>query len=166
MPISFCGSVYPNPAKEFTMKRLIITLAIGILATTLTIPVLASDDPNLPVESGPASTNPDSEFALPVSALGVAIEAIQLEAQGKVRDLGLLLSNSAPGSSEAQDLQRQIAQVKVDTEVAILDAIIKDASDAGDEPRMVEAQAARDRLVNPEQYVTQAIPSDRPNPSN
>ena len=148
------------------MKRMIITLALGLFAISLTIPALAIDDPTLPVESGPAPANPDSEFALPVSPLGLAIEAIQLESQVKVRDLGILLTNSTPGSSEAEELQRQISQVKIETEVAILDAIIKDASDAGDETRMVEAQAARDRLVNPEQYVTQAIPSDRPNPSN
>ncbi len=109
------------------MKRLILILAIGTFATTLAIQVFASDDPTLPVDSGPAPASIDSEFVHPVSPLGQTIESIQQQAQAKLQELNILLTNSTPGSSEAMELQSQAQQVKVDAEVAILDAIIKDA---------------------------------------
>ena len=148
------------------MKRLIQTLVIVTIATVLTFPVFASDDPTLPVESGPAPANPGPEFALPVTPLSQAIDAIQLQAQGKVSDLSLRLANTIPGTSEAVALQEQIAQVKFAAEVAILDEVIKNAADSGDEARLLEAQTARDRLLNPEQYRTPATPVDSPTPSH
>ena len=148
------------------MKRSIPILAIVIITIPLTILAFTADDPIVAVDSGPAATNLGPQPATPTSALALTIENIQQEARGRVLELSLKLTDSAQGSTEAEGLQRQIAQVKAEAEIAILDAVIEDARVSGDEVRRIEAETARDRLVDPDQYSTPSIPTARPAPSN
>lgn len=148
------------------MKRTITLFVILTLSLSFAVSAFAEDDHAVALESGPAATGPVPEIAPVSTTLGLAIQEIRQTAQAQAQELSLRLNQVAPGTPAAEELHRQIRQVKIDSEVAVLDAIIQDALEAGDEARMAEAEAARDRLVNPDQYQTPAIPSNRPAPSN
>ena len=147
------------------MKRFIPILAIVILAIPIALLALEGDDPVVPVDSGPATTNPGLQAGAPTTALTRSIDSIQQDGMDRVLALGLKLAKTDPGSPEAGDLQLQISQVKTETEIAILEAVIEDSLVSGDEVRQVEAEAALDRLLHPEQYRTASVPTDRPAPS-
>lgn len=148
------------------MKRLIAIFTIVIATIPLASLALAGDDPAIAVESGPATTDAGPDIQAPTNALAQVIEGIQADTRTKIHDLGLKLAGAVSGSSEAVELQRQIGQVKADAEATILMAIIEDAVSSGDEARRIEAEAALERLLNPDQYRTAATPTERPAPSH
>jgi hypothetical protein len=147
------------------MKRLFIIFVLALIAVPLT--ALAADpvNPDVSVESHPAPTDMPSEAVRPATTpLGQAVEAIRQEAVVRIQGLSAQLKTTAAGSPAARELERQIMQVKTDSQVAILRAIIDDAAALGDTERQTEAETALDHLQNPEKYATTPIPSDRPAP--
>ena len=145
------------------MKRIIST-TILLLMLGLALPALA-DDPLPAIESGAADAELGEQNAPLDTPLEQTITTIRQEARAQVDLLAGQLAAAAPGSYQARELEAEITQTKVDAEIAILQAIITDARQAGDGPRMVEAEAALDRLVNPEDYRTPATPVERTVPA-
>lgn len=145
------------------MKRIIPT-TILLLMLGLALPALA-EDPLPAIESGAADAELGEQNAPLDTPLEQTIATIRQEARAQIYQLADQLATVSPGSAEAREFEAEITQTKVDAEIAILQAIIADAHHVGDGPRMVEAEAALDRLVNPEDYWTPATPVERTVPS-
>ena len=144
------------------MNRLIPVFAV--LLVVLSVPALATEDPTVAVQSGPAKVE-ITESVSPSSALGLAIEGIRREAGTQIQELDAKLQIALSGSAETAELHRLIAKVKADAEIAVLEAIIQNAVETGDQDRLLEAEAALERLQHPERFAVPAVPSDRPAPS-
>jgi len=145
------------------MKRIIPT-TMFLFMLILALPALA-DDPVPATESGTPDDQLGEVYAPLDTPLEQAVTEIRLEARARVNVLAGQLATAAPGSPEARELEQQITQTKVNTEIAILQAIITDARQVGDGPRVVEGEAALDRLLNPEDYRTPATPVERAVPA-
>jgi hypothetical protein len=146
------------------MKRVhhlfVLTLVISLVSAV----ALHAEDPAVPArDSGPADGTQLAQPE-PATALAVQIADIRLAAGEELDALQARLTAAAPGSELAHEIELQIVQQKIDTEAAILGAIIEDARAQGDEARATEAEGALDRLLNPEKYRPEPIPVDRPAP--
>lgn len=147
------------------MNRLFIIFVLALIAVPMAAQAADPVNPDVTVESSPAPTDGQSEALRPATTpLGQAVEAIRQEAVARIQGLSNQLKTTAAGSPAARDLERQILQVKTDSQAAILRVIIDDAAAQGDTRRQAEAEDALDRLQNPEKYVMAPIPSDRPAP--
>ncbi len=147
------------------MRRITILSAMLIIAVSLVFQVIAGDDPVAATDSGPAATDTEPGTVLPTSPLARTILEIRDGAQTKLADLQRQLAAAATGSTANEEVHLRIAQVKQETEIAILRAVIADSRERGDEVQAAEAEDALDRLVNPDQYRSASIPVERPTPS-
>ena len=145
------------------MKRIMPT-TIFLLMLGLALPALA-EEPLPATESGAADEELGEQYAPLDTPLEQTIDTIRQEARARVNQLASQLDAASPGSSEMRELEAQITQTKVNTEIVILQAIITDARQAGDDPRVVEAEAALDHLVNPENYRTPVTSAERTVPA-
>ncbi len=145
------------------MKRIIPT-TIFLLMLGLALPALA-DDPVPALESGVPDDQIGQAYAPLDTPLDQTIAEIRQDSRARANLLAGQLATVVSGSEEARELEQQISQLKLDTEIAIVQAIVTDARQAGDGPRQAEAEEALDRLLHPENYRTPATPVERSVPA-
>jgi len=146
--------------KRSRTYRLSIFLAV-LLALFATATIAKPE--SAAVASGPTAGPGQEKAFVDNSPLAVAIRQIQQDARERVTALQNR-ANSGASLQPGPDVQRQITQIKTDTEIAILEAILADAQAHGDAPRITAAEGALDRMRHPENYQTSLVPVVRPAP--
>jgi len=143
------------------MKRSTILNCVVLLSIALASAALAAEEVAEPIQSGAAAPAEGAPAYVP-SALEIQIAGIRETGLQRVQALGERLA--AATSEEIIEIQRQIRDAKIETEAAVLNAIITDASAKGNTERAQEATLALDRLLHPEKYVAAPQPVERPIP--
>ncbi|MFH1845329.1 MAG: hypothetical protein ABIF77_19265 [bacterium] len=147
------------------MKRNIFHLALILLALFLTTQPAVGQEPVESVQSGPVVNEQEMARERPLTELEQEIDQIRQVAQERLQALTEQLAGLDAGSDPAAEIRRQVAEIKQQAEIDVLEAIIADARIRGETERLAEAELALDRLQHPEKYKTPVTPVERPAPS-
>jgi hypothetical protein len=144
------------------MKRRTLLIA-SLLSVFAAVPALAAEEAVEPIQSG-VEASPTSALQPAPTALDLRIAAIREGGVARVQELASRLAVVGAGSAEVLEINREIRQAKLNTEISVLGAILADARENGDAARATEAELAIDRLLHPEKYAAAPVPSGRPAP--